>query len=45
MPKIIITGNKRYVNNLAKHLKKEHPSTKKRLKVVNKRRCKRNEKD
>jgi len=33
MPKIIIKGNKRYVDRLSKHLKKEHPSTRKRMMV------------
>lgn len=33
MPKIIIKGNVRYIKRLSKHLKKEHPSTKKKLKV------------
>ena len=37
MSKIVISGNKKYIENLSKHLKKEHPSTKKRMKVVLKR--------
>jgi len=31
--KIEITGNKAYVARLSKHLRKEHPSTRKRMKV------------
>jgi len=33
MPKIIIKGDKKYVNRLSKHLKKEHPSTRKKMTV------------
>jgi len=33
MPKIIIEGDKKYVKRLSEHLLKEHPSTKKRMKV------------
>jgi len=38
MAKLIITGKKEYVKRLAKHLKVEHPSTKKKLKVFEKKR-------
>lgn len=31
--KIIIMGNKKYVEYMFKHLKKEHPSTRKRMKL------------
>jgi hypothetical protein len=31
--KIVITGNANYINRLAAHLKKEHPSTRRRLKT------------
>ena len=30
--KIIIKGNKKYIDYLYSHLRKEHPSTKKRMK-------------
>jgi hypothetical protein len=30
--RIIIKGTKKYVNYLSKHLRKEHPSTRKRMK-------------
>lgn len=33
MTKIIITGNKKYTKNLFEHLKKEHPSVRKRIKL------------
>ena len=33
MPKIEIKGSKKYIEYLSKHLKKEHPSTKKRMKI------------
>jgi len=32
--KLIIKGKDRYIKHLAAHLKKEHPSTRRRLKVV-----------
>ena len=31
--KIVIRGNKKYIDYLHKHLKKEHPSTRKRMRV------------
>ena len=43
MAKLIIKGTKKYIDYMQKHLKKEHPSTKKRMKVCYKR--KRKEKD
>lgn len=33
MAKIVIKGSKKYVSYLSKHLLKEHPSTKRKLKV------------
>lgn len=33
MPKLVIRGNRRYISYFAAHLKKEHPSTKKRMEV------------
>jgi len=33
MAKIEIKGSKKYIKYLSKHLKKEHPSVKKRMKV------------
>ncbi len=33
--KIVITGNDKYIKYLFGHLRKEHPSTKKRMKVIN----------
>ena len=33
MKKLIITGKDKYINYMATHLKKEHPSTRHRLKV------------
>jgi len=33
MAKIVITGNKEYVAYLARHLKKEHPSTKNKIRL------------
>jgi len=33
MPKLEIKGKKSYIQYLARHLKKEHPSTKKRMEV------------
>lgn len=38
MQKLIIKGNKKYINYLSKHLKKEHPSTKKKMSI---RKCRR----
>jgi len=35
--KIVITGSRKYISYLAKHLRKEHPSTKNKLKVVRRR--------
>jgi hypothetical protein len=29
--KLVIKGNKQYVNRMYSHLRKEHPSTKKRM--------------
>jgi hypothetical protein len=34
MPKITIRGNKKYIDYLSNHLKQEHPSTKRRMKVT-----------
>jgi len=34
MARLSIRGNRTYVSRLSKHLKKEHPSTKKRMKVT-----------
>jgi hypothetical protein len=31
MPKIVIKGNRKYINRLFLHLRKEHPSTRKRM--------------
>jgi hypothetical protein len=33
MPKIIIKGRKEYINYLSNHLRKEHPSTRRRMQV------------
>ena len=33
MAQLTIKGNKKYIKYLSKHLKKEHPSTKKRMNV------------
>jgi len=33
MAQAIITGNKKYITYLAKHLQKEHPKTKGKVKV------------
>ena len=33
MARIIIRGDKKYIGYLSEHLKKEHPSTKKRMSV------------
>jgi len=38
MAKLIIKGNKEYVKRLSKHLRIEHPSTRKRMEVSLKRR-------
>ena len=38
MARIIITGNKKYVSRLSKHLKKEHPSTRQRMRVCTRKR-------
>ena len=32
MPKLVIRGNKRYIDRMFKHLRKEHPSTRRRMK-------------
>lgn len=32
MPKLVIKGNKDYINRMCRHLKKEHPSTRRRMK-------------
>jgi hypothetical protein len=32
MSKLEIKGNKRYITRMKKHLRKEHPSTRKRMK-------------
>jgi hypothetical protein len=32
MPKLIIKGNKKYVDRMFSHLKEEHPSTRTRMK-------------
>jgi hypothetical protein len=32
MPKLIIKGRKAYIDRMYKHLRKEHPSTKRRMK-------------
>ena len=34
MAKLIITGDKEYIKNLSEHLKEEHPSTRRRMKVI-----------
>ena len=31
--KLTITGNKKYITRMYKHLRKEHPSTRRRMKV------------
>jgi len=31
MPQLIIKGKKAYIDKMFKHLRKEHPSTKKRM--------------
>lgn len=31
MVKLVIKGNKKYINRLYSHLRKEHPSTRKRM--------------
>lgn len=31
MPKIVIKGNKKYINYMYNHLRKEHPATRKRM--------------
>ena len=36
MAELEIKGKKKYINRLARHLRKEHPSTRKRMKVENK---------
>ena len=41
MARLVIRGNKKYIANLSKHLRKEHPSTKKRMRVCLLRRRKR----
>ena len=33
MPKLTIKGDKKYVNRMFVHLKKEHPSTRRRMSV------------
>jgi hypothetical protein len=38
MSKIIIRGDPRYVKRLYAHLRKEHPSTKRRMKLIKRRR-------
>jgi len=40
MPSLTISGKKKYIADLSKHLRKEHPSTKKRMKVKLKRKLK-----
>jgi hypothetical protein len=40
MAKIVITGKDKYIDYLSKHLWKEHPSTRKRMRVARKRRGK-----
>jgi hypothetical protein len=32
--KIVITGSQSYTSGLYKHLRKEHPSTRKRMKLI-----------
>lgn len=32
--KIVIKGNKRYINFMYQHLRKEHPATRRRMKKV-----------
>lgn len=34
MSKLVIQGSKKYCKRMEKHLRKEHPSTKSRMKVV-----------
>jgi len=34
MPRLVIKGRKRYIDRMYSHLRKEHPSTKKRMKKV-----------
>ena len=41
MARIIIKGKKEYIKRLSTHLKKEHPSTKKRMKTCLKQRRRR----
>ena len=31
MPKLVIKGSKKYVDRMYKHLRKEHPSTRRRM--------------
>jgi len=32
--KLVLTGNRTYIKRMFKHLKREHPSTRKRLRIV-----------
>lgn len=37
MARLTIRGNKKYIDRMFKHLKKEHPSTRRRMKCYGKR--------
>lgn len=32
MPRLVIRGNSKYINRMFAHLRKEHPSTRRRMK-------------
>ena len=32
--KLVLTGNKKYITHMYNHLRKEHPSTKRRMKTT-----------
>lgn len=38
MPKLVIRGTKQYISRMYKHLRREHPSTKTKMKMCLKRR-------
>ena len=43
--RLVIKGKVDYINYLASHLKKEHPSTRKRMRIVTKKKSKRKDKE
>ncbi len=45
MSKLVIKGSKKYCKRLEKQLKVEHPSTKNKMKVVNRESCAKKDKD